>query len=405
MNFSQSTFSTLPIKALLRSCPLCSSRKGYGLIDLEFVLFDDSPLVGTMQLTACGKCGFVFYDTKSTKADFNDFYQNHYFIHAYYSTSNDYQFDGQCYSQTASLFKEHGLSSSSRLYDVGCGQGQLIRLLRISGFTNIAGVEICADYVNELNSEGIEAHLGSAYKLPIKEGEADLLIYKHIFEHFYEVHSAVKEACNSLAPGGLLFVAVPDTSCYNKFKDYSFLHYLTLEHINHFDLPHLEVLFGMYGMVLENSETRMLDIKEDFPVPIMSCLFRKRSDPVPLSPRGDFSLARNVMDWYVESKNLSTYALEELEKSQRDVYVWGLSYRTAMYLAMSPLKRCNIKKYLDIDTRKQKKTIMGKPVESPELLKDLNGDATVVIGVGPSSNSMKNHLRSLGFTGEIILLN
>ena len=96
--------------------------------------------------------------------------------------------------------------------------------------------------------------------------------------------------------------------------------------------------------------------------------------------------------------------LIELQMSQRKVYVWGISYRTSMYLAMSPLKDCNIQAYVDIDQRKQQKKIGNKNILHPDILNGLADDVTVVIGVGPSSRSMQKMLGDNGFYGEIIRL-
>ncbi len=388
----------------IRQCPLCHYSQSNRLIDLEYALFDDSPIDSRMHLSACGHCGFVFYDTVSKEDDFRNFYSNHYFIHAYYSVSHDYQSDTECYSDIAQLLKNYGLSSTSRIVDVGCGKGQLIRSLKHYGFDNITGIELCQDYVKGLKAEGMEAYLGSALDMPIRKEEADLLIYKHIFEHFYDLHSAAKAAYEHIAPGGYLFVAVPDAAFYNSCKEYSSLHYLTIEHINHFDLHHIESLFGTYGLKLENSVTRMLDISEDYPVPIMSCLFSKPINPEAVELKPNFELAENMIHWLETSDSLSNKELENLQKSQREIFVWGLSYRTAMYLAMSPLKDCNIKAFIDIDPRKQEKTLLNKNVISPDILNSLNDDITIVIGVGPSSRAMMEQLRNQGFKGDIIRL-
>lgn len=396
--------STKEIRQNFRPCPLCMAKESYKLLDLNYALFDDSPLNSQMLLNSCSHCGFVFFDTKSNENDFDIFYKDHYFIHAYNSTQHDYQTKNECYSNLPELFTKHGIIKSCRIIDVGCGQGQLIRSLRLNGFTNIAGIELCRDYVDGLNKEGIEAYYGSALDIPIKKETADLLIYKHIFEHFYDLHTAIEKAIELLVPGGHIFVAVPDCQRYNNFKEYSPLHYFTVEHINHFDLHHVESLFAAHGMTMEHTETQMLDISEDYPVPIMSCLFRKQTPPVSAEAKPDFGLALNMAKWFERCRDLNTRELQRLQATQKEVYVWGISYRTAMYLAMSALKDCNIQGFFDIDVRKRNKHLLNKQILSPDTISSLNDDVAVVIGVGPSSISMVNQLSSQGFKGEIVRL-
>jgi len=387
-----------------RSCPVCSNTEGYFLFDLKFVLFDDSPLPSNMKLTCCSYCGMIFYDTTAQDDDFTNFYNNHYFIHAYNKALYDYQANDDCYFDIAELFKNKGIKLSSRIVDVGCGQGQLIRSLKSFGYVNVAGIELCEEYVKELQENGEEVYYGSAFNLSMGEEKTDLFIYKHIFEHFLNPEPAIKTAIENLTPNGFLFIAVPDTAYYNSHPGYSHLHYLTLEHINHFDLHHLEMLFGRFGLILEHSYTRQLDIGEDYPVPILSCLFRKGSYSAPCAQKANFDLAENMINWLDEVADLNNPELNKLKESNRKTYIWGLSYRTSMYLGMSELSNCNIEGFIDIDPRKQQRTMLSRKIYSPEILKEIPGSATVVIGVGPSSRSMMQQLRNHGFEGQIIRL-
>ena len=111
-----------------------------------------------------------------------------------------------------------------------------------------------------------------------------------------------------------------------------------------------------------------------------------------------------MIGWLNDFSDLNNNELKELKDSRRITYVWGLSYRTAMYLGMSDLPHCNIEAFIDIDPRKQQKTILNKKISPPETLKNIPHDATVVIGVGPSSRSMMQQLRDQGFKGQVIRL-
>lgn len=387
---------------LNRRCPLCQHQYSFNLLSLSYALFADSPLSPTVKLVACENCGFVFYDTPSTESDFDRFYQDHYFIHAY-DTSHDYHENDEYYNFLLEVIARGEIDSSSTIVDVGCGQGQLLRALSLRGFNNLTGIELCEDYVGRHINDAYTVCHGSALVAPDFKIHADLLIYKHIFEHFFSPNAAVSTASKMLALNGYVMVAVPDASLYNSFDEYSPLNYFTLEHINHFDVHHIESLFGFQGFEMVFSSTRMLDIKEDFPVPIMYCLFRKQKYKQHKIQK-NFELAENMLNWFDSSDSLNTEKLEVLKKNQQDVYVWGISYRTTMHLAMSQLKNCNIKGFVDIDPRKQGKVLLGKEIQSPDVLNFLNEKDVVVIGVGPSSLSMYTMLRQIGFKGEIIRL-
>jgi hypothetical protein len=104
------------------------------------------------------------------------------------------------------------------------------------------------------------------------------------------------------------------------------------------------------------------------------------------------------------AQDLNTSALRKLKNGQGRIFVWGISYRTSMYLAMSNLKNIRIEAYVDIDHRKQSKTIDSKKIISPDILKQCTDQDTIVIGVGPSSGKMESLIREKGLSGKIIRL-
>lgn len=392
------------IKTAKRKCPICYAVTNYRLFDLYYTLFGDCPLPGLMPVAACCRCGFVYYDTSASENDFNEFYAHHYTIHAYTSDSSDYQ-KNQSYLKGISRFLlEGGVNKNARIADVGCGQGQLIRFLAQEGFSNLLGVELCVDYVEQLMKDGIPARVGSVLDIFAVHQKKDVLIYKHIFEHLYDISASAKAASENLNPDGFLLIAVPDASRYNEFSHYSFLHYLTIEHINHFDLHHLQTLFRRFGFSMVNYESHMLDIAEDYPFPILTCLFKKNLEPQNELSAANFALADRMLVCFKGSHDLNTPALLNLNNFQGRIYVWGLSYRTCMYLAMSELKNCRIEAYVDIDPHKQGKIINGKTVLSPDILEQCTPKDTIVIGVGPSSAKMEVLIREKGFLGNIIRL-
>ncbi len=387
-----------------RLCPICYGTTNYRLFTLRYNLFDDSPLSGEMPVAACCQCGFVYYDTCASETDFNEFYAHHYFIHAYNSGRNDYQSNQHYLKGISNFLLDGGVKKNALIADMGCGQGQLLRSLAQEGFINLAGVELCIEYVEQLLREGIQAQVGSALDIFEVNQKKDVLIYKHIFEHFYDITSAAVAAAENLNSGGFVFIAVPDASRYNEFQQYSFLHYLTVEHINHFDLQHIKTLFHRFGLTLVSHESRMLDIAEDYPFPILTCLLKKDQKAQKKFPAADFSLAEKMVDWFENSQDLNIPALQDLINCRGRIFVWGISYRTMMYLAMSKLKKYPIEAYVDIDERKQGKSIFGKKIVSPDILTQCNAEDTIVIGVGPSSIKMKHLIRERGFKGQVIRL-
>lgn len=393
------------IKNLNRKCPICNGRDAEALSEFNYSLFDDCPLDDYSDLVACNNCGFIFFDTINNQMEFDEFYKNHYLISAYYTIMENHPADKVHQEFTSDFLLSSGVRKDESIYDVGCGAGRLLKHLDKQGFSNVNGVELFEDYVERLKQDGIKATVGNAYHLEVKDGEADCVIYKHVLEHLLNLHGAILEMRRVLCDGGVAVIELPDAGNYAAFEDFSPLHYFIIEHINYFDLHHLESVFNMHGFTLIEAQHKMLDIAEIYPVPVLLCSFRKEAAPTTKEVTPDFSLREDIKTWFPEKPMFYYPQLEEIVNSNKSVYIWGLSYRTMMEVAMSQIKDCNIQAFLDSDVRKQGKVILGKKVISPDILNTLENDAVVITGVGPSSRKMQTILAEIEFSGEVVILN
>jgi len=386
----------------LRACPICHARQVETLSAFEFPLFEGTPISGKVDAVGCHSCGFVFYDTPSVQSDFDDFYRSHYLIRSY-GLRDRHPAESAYLEETAKILMRGGVDPSAFTVDVGSGPGSFLLLLRAAGFSDLMGVELCEEYVEEMAQQHIPSRVGSAANLNLGGRLADCLIYKNIFEHFLDFDVVLDEIEARLAPGGHVFVEVPDAAHYGDYAGHSPLGYFTLEHINHFDPVHLHTLFERRGFVTVLEGTRMLDIAERYPVPIQHGLFR-RAEGGGRQQQDDFGLMRTVRSWLARQARFESPALDSLRESGIPVHVWGMSYRTLAWLGMSPLKDCQIASFLDSDRRKQERRLLDRPIQDPSLLQRIGNDEAVVIGVGPSSSAMAAQLKNGGFKGIVVTL-
>ena len=107
-------------------------------------------------------------------------------------------------------FRDLGLSTDSRLLDVGCGGGQLLLKLRRDGFTRLRGIDPFLDksvsYGPELmiDKRGIEQ----------ESGTYDVVMFHHSLEHMADPLRAMMQARARLAEGGHILVRVPIAGCF-----------------------------------------------------------------------------------------------------------------------------------------------------------------------------------------------
>mgnify|MGYP000218130830 FL=1 len=364
-----------------RKCPVCTCCDTTVLFNYCTQLFDDSPAGGRFELVACDDCAFIYYDSPTTQAQWNEFYANHYFIQFYKVRESDIQ-QKKLLEKSSNFIISAGLKPNDVIADVGCGPGHLLTAIKQKGFENVEGVEVCQDFFPELESRGITAIDGVSEALPYQNGVLDVVCYSHIIEHLLEPTKTVSEANRVLKEGGKVYVELPDIEHYDAVEGVHPLNQFIFEHINHFDLEHLTLLFSQSGFVLEKYER---DEKDK--MPILRALFKKGNDTY-LAKHDALEHSKEKLQLWLKQPLFNTQLIDALIQQRTAVHVWGISYQTLDRLSLYDGFKCNIVGLYDLDTRKQEKMLKGMKIIHPDLLKHTPEDDVIFIGVGPSSSLM-----------------
>jgi len=199
---------------LAETCRYCHSTQGTNFLATERML----GMGGEFTYMACTTCGSI--QLLSIPEDLGPYYPSDYYsfsslrssgflrnllkkirIRAYFATGLNLflpPFGGYWLKKLSPKFTD-------RIADVGCGNGQLLYELHVSGFEDLHGFDPFLEN---------ESQLGLGLKIWNKEfGQTnlyfDVVMLHHSFEHMAEPEQVLKTCFDRLNPGGTLLIRCP----------------------------------------------------------------------------------------------------------------------------------------------------------------------------------------------------
>jgi hypothetical protein len=211
-----------------RACPLCGAR------DQQLLIRGDRDGIGICT-SQCDACGFVFSSPYYSPAVIEEFYQERYRRLFKGQTDPRGLAARQTYLRERAEFYLGFLDrlavwpgAAGSLLDAGCGEGTLLRTTQ-GAFPGmrLQGVEPTSTFARNLT---LETGIPVAASLDVLPGDLtfDLVTLVHVLEHVHDPVALLRQLGGRLAPGGFLYVDVPDLARHSSIQD------LHLAHCSHF---------------------------------------------------------------------------------------------------------------------------------------------------------------------------
>ena len=305
----------------------------------------------------CTACGLVQVDSAPV----------HYFrdvirASAYSPAMREFRLE-----QFARWISTYGLSGK-RLLEVGCGRGEFLELLRLSGAEAI-GLEhnvASAKHCREIGLPVVCAYPSVAGE-PLNGAPYDGFISLSFLEHAADLRDFLLGVRRALTPGAIGLVEVPNFDMiYRSGLSAEFM----TDHLWYFSE-------GTLRRTLELSGFDVLECSVIWHEYIISAVVRAR---VGLSPAG-----------FAETRDRLAADLERFfsEASRGKAAVWGAGHQALAVIAMYGLERY-VQCVIDSAPFKQNKFTPGThlPVLSPDVLRTDRDLTSVLVAVGSYSNEV-----------------
>jgi SAM-dependent methyltransferase len=195
------------------SCLACGSTDSRTLFHASDRLY--ATTTKSFLVVECSRCRLLRLYPKPSPAELSTYYPTNYW-HA--NPGDQITTLEDLYRRFVSSDHVRFLESAIRhagpglVFDVGCGGGLILRLLRERGHT-VLGSDFSLDAARIAWSQnGVPAFCGTLTQAPLPEASVSVLSMFHVLEHLYEPQDYLNAAHRLLQPNGRLVVQVPNAA-------------------------------------------------------------------------------------------------------------------------------------------------------------------------------------------------
>ncbi len=231
-------------RVLFERCPLCESPRFAFLREASCVHHPlyDARLPATIRWMRCEACAHVFTD-----GWFDEAAERVLFQRSLPNQTPSWSFDhGQRLLSARMVGRVTALRPmlSGRWLDVGFGNGSLLAVAEEHGF-EVTGLDARSGPVDALRAMGFRAHQRSLVDL--EDAPFDVISMADVLEHIPFPRPTLDAARRLLAPGGLLFVSMPNMDSFDwRSRDHlnQNPYWGELEHLHNFGRKRLYALLA-----------------------------------------------------------------------------------------------------------------------------------------------------------------
>lgn len=382
---------------LMRACPICNSRSGHKLLDINFENQKGNPLPEHYDVIACDGCGFTYSDMSANQSLFNQYYSKYNtYAEAERIRVKESEKEPR-FVYIAELIKGY-VSLSAEILDVGCGGGELLEVLKQDGFDNVCGLDPSKESIKQLTENGIKGILGNIFDKKTVEKNFDVVISTAVAEHIYDLNRYIRNLGRYLKNDGFLVINVPAVENF-PHRMAPLAANFNQEHINYFSKVSLDNLFGVHGFSRCHSEPYMNAGNDQQLVTIY-----KRQNGAAIEIKYDFSSEDCIKKYIVQYQKIQDETDEKVRiflSHASSFVIFGAGSYAMQLLKRFPELSDKTLFFVDNNSAKHEMLLAGKKIKPVEALKDLEEKTEILVCSMCNSGDIMQQVQELGIKNRI----
>ena len=252
-----SRFGRIPEELLTRrACPTCGSTEE--TLELE---------KDHMRIVRCRQCDLVFVNPTFDETHYTQVYASQ----AYQDIVRDLGINSHEYrvnrfgTERVQIMSEHlrpANGRAPRYLDVGCSTGFVVEAARDKGW-EATGIDLNPSAIEFGRSRGLDLRTVALEDAGFAPGSFDAVSLFDVLEHLLDPRRTLRACAELIAPGGILFLYVPNYDSASRLLMGANAHFIwPTHHLNYYTPATMRDLMLRNGLTTEFVATEGLDIQD-----------------------------------------------------------------------------------------------------------------------------------------------
>jgi 2-polyprenyl-3-methyl-5-hydroxy-6-metoxy-1,4-benzoquinol methylase len=234
-----------------RVCPTCGSPDAAPELDKDH-----------MRIVRCRACDLVYVSPTFNEEHYNEVYASTEYqeiVRDLGIKSHEYRVE-RFGTERVDLMARHLTATRPRYLDVGCSTGFVVEAARDRGWEAV-GIDLNPSAIEYGKSRGLDLRTVALEAVDFAPGRFDAVSLFDVLEHLFDPLRTLRACTRLLAPGGILFIYVPNYDSASRLLMGKDAHFIwPTHHLNYYTPVTIGDLMTREGLATEYIATEGLDI-------------------------------------------------------------------------------------------------------------------------------------------------